>query len=364
VEKVSRATVPSCENRGRGDHPRPALFRRRRGAPPLAALCLLALAFTPAGGPWVRQRSGTLAWLHGVHFVDERRGWAAGGKGALLSTDDGGATWRAMPAPSEDSLRDVYFADEANGWLVCERGLHALGDEAEPRSYLLRTADGGRTWSRVSPAAGGAEGRLVGLRFADAAHGWAYGELGALYATRDGGDTWARQAVPTRRLLLAAEFFDARRGWLAGAGGTLLRTEDGGATWREGLVVGGREAGGPAAARRPATGPRFNAVEFADERRGWAVGSRGALYATEDGGRTWRAQNSGVAADLLDVKFADARTGWAVGSGGLVLRTRDGGRTWQAEAPVTPHALERLSLVGSTRLWAVGFGGTIVALKD
>jgi photosystem II stability/assembly factor-like uncharacterized protein len=383
VKRSGEGIVSTRMDEGRGNLPRPALFARRgcsrvahRAARrPLvalpsrllaSALCLLALICPAAQASWVKQKSGTLAWLRAVYFVDERHGWAVGGKGALLVTEDGGATWRQLPPPAEESLRDIFFADESNGWLVCERNLHPLRQDTEPRSYLLRTTDGGRSWSRVAPAASGAEGRLVGLRFADVLHGWAFGELGTLYATRDGGATWTRQSVPTRRLLLGAKFLDARRGWLVGAGGTLLRTEDGGTSWREGQLAEARAVVAPSAAPKAefAAGPRFNAVDFADERRGWAVGSLGSIYVTEDGGRTWRAQQSGVTAELRDVKFTNAREGWAVGAQGVVLRTRDGGQTWQSEKPVTQHALERLHASGSKRLWAVGFGGTIIALRD
>jgi photosystem II stability/assembly factor-like uncharacterized protein len=331
----------------------------------LAAHCSLLTAHSQAS--WVRQKSGTLAWLHGLFFVDESRGWAVGSRGALLSTSDGGATWRKLSPPSEDALRDIFFVDPERGWIVCERSVHLLREKDEHRSYLLRTDDGGRTWSRVEVAGADVDARLVGVRFAGARHGWAYGELGALYSTSDGGETWARRRVPTRHLLLDAELLDERRGWVAGAGATLLRTDDGGLTWRAARLIE-RAGGGPAApadageeGRDGGRAVRFNAVEFADARSGWVVGSGGAVYATSDGGATWRAQVSEVAADLYDVEFADARRGWAVGYGGVLLRTEDGGRTWEAEASRTPHTLERLFLVGRARGWAVGFGGSIIS---
>jgi len=336
------------EARGKGQK----CGRGPRRLPFIFASCLLPLAFClpPASAAgWVRQRSGTFAWLHAVYFVDGRRGWAVGGKGALLTTADGGASWtQATPPPTDDALRDLFFIDELNGWMVCEREWFRLKTERDRRSYFLKTGDGGRTWARVE--APGADGRLAGLRFADAAHGWAFGEMGALYATTDGGRTWARQRVPSRHLLLGAFFLDARQGWLVGAGATALYTSDGGATWHEGSV--------------PASGARLNAVTFADARRGWAVGAGGLVLATDDGGRTWRAQTSGVAADLRDVKFLDAREGWAVGAAGTVLHTTDGGATWRAEPPLTPHTLERLFFAGRTRGWAVGFGGTIIAFSE
>ena len=70
---------------------------------------------------------------------------------------------------------------------------------------------------------------------------------------------------------------------------------------------------------------------------GWAVGDRGVIWHTDDGGATWREQPSNVTCHLHSVTFIDSRRGWAVGgesrqgragSRGVVLRTADGGTTW------------------------------------
>jgi photosystem II stability/assembly factor-like uncharacterized protein len=354
----------------------------------LSAFCLLPSVANGAGGAWVRQKSGSMAWLHSVYFVDERRGWAVGGKGALLSTEDGGARWELRPAPVEDTLHDIVFTDERTGWIVCERSIYLLKTKDERRSYLLKTEDGGGSWRRVEVSGAGMDARLVRIRFAGREHGWAFGEMGALYATVDGGQTWARQLVPTRHLLLGGTFLDAQRGWLVGAGTTLLHTDDGGQTWRSGQFAAQVPASSPTPnadassastptypprpqqpqtarveAERPAPSVRFNAVSFADERRGWAVGDSGAVFATKDGGRTWRAQVPNVWADLFDVKFFDQREGVAVGGDGTAIHTSDGGQTWRVEPTGTPHTLERLFFAGRTRGWAVGFGGTIINIK-
>jgi photosystem II stability/assembly factor-like uncharacterized protein len=310
--------------------------------------------------------------------VDERRGWAAGSKGALLSTADGGATWELRKPPTEDAIRDLFFHDAETGWLLCERSMFKPMEKDESVSYLLKTTDGGGTWARVEVTRGAdVDLKLAGLRFADREHGWAYGELGGLYTTSDGGGSWARQRVPTRHLLLGATFLDAQTGWLSGGGLTVLKTTDGGATWRAGTVF--LPAGGAVAQQqgesvrveqspvesdtRQVGGRRLNAVWFASHQNGWAVGGEGVIIATTDGGRTWRPQRSGVGDDLYDVKFFGGSEGWAVGRGGALLHTADGGRTWTEAKRVTPHALERVFTVGR-RAWAVGFGGTIVALKD
>jgi photosystem II stability/assembly factor-like uncharacterized protein len=320
------------------------------------ANCLLPTA--KASGAWTRQRSGSLAWLHAVYFLDERQGWAVGGRGTLLSTDDGGEVWRTRPRPTEDALRDVYFSDEQNGWLVCERSIYDLKTKEEPRTYLLRTTDGGATWSQVNVIGKDVDARLVRALFTDGGRAWAFGEEGALYTTRDGGTNWERQRVPTRNLLLGGSFLNNEQGWLVGAGATLLQTSDGGATWRRGELIGVEPGAGKDEGARPV---RFTAVSFVDKKRGWAVGTEGRVFTTVDGGRTWTAQISNVRADLYDVKFIDGLEGWAAGAGGTLIHTVDGGRRWVAVPSGTTHALERLYFVGRRRGWVVGFGGMIIS---
>jgi photosystem II stability/assembly factor-like uncharacterized protein len=312
----------------------------------ITALCVLLLCARGARAGWVRQQSGTMAWLHAVYFLDERRGWVAGGNGALLETADGGETWRsAARRPTEDTIRDIYFSDSLTGWIVCERDIYKLRTRDEARTYLMKTADGGRTWQRVNLAE--PDARLVRAVFTEGGHAWAFGEAGILYATRDGGANWSRQKSPTRYLLLGGTFLDRDRGWLVGARSTILQTYDGGETWRAGLVE--------------ARDVRFTAVSFVEPRIGWAVGAEGRIFMTLDGGRTWHAQKSPVQSDLSDVKFLNASEGWAVGTDGVLLYTRNSGIRWTLEPSGTTHPLERIFFVGDARAWVVGFGGTILS---
>lgn len=346
----------------------------------LTAFCLLPSAFinVSAQTSWKKQQTGTFAWLHSVFFLDESRGWAVGGKGALLATTDGGEHWELRRRPVEDALHEIVFTDERTGWIVCERSVFAPMAKDESVSYLLKTSDGGESWARVDVTRGeDVDIKLAGLSFADAEHGWVYGEQGVLYATSDGGATWSRQRVPTRHLLLGGAFADAHTGWLSGGGLTLLRTEDGGETWRAGTlyipisdpqkIAAPRATGAilepaPRSASLPAS-LRLNAIFFSGSEAGWAVGANGAIFYTANGGRSWQPQASGVKSDLYDVKFLDALEGWAVGGEGTILHTRNGGRVWNQERRSTDHTLESLFFVGRKRAWAVGFGGTVVTFK-
>lgn len=313
----------------------------------IATHCALPGAIA-ATGTWTRQRSGSLAWLHSVFFLDQKRGWAAGSRGTLLFTADGGTTWQAKSQPTSDVIRDIYFIDDLNGILVCERNIYELKSNDEPRAYLMQTSDGGDEWKRISLRGADADVRLIRAVFNKAGQGWAFGEGGAIYRTEDAGANWDRLQSPTRYLLLGGAFIDQNSGWLVGAGSTILQTSDGGQTWSPSRVPS-------------TTKVRFNATSFVDQSVGWAVGSGGAIYRTSNGGRSWQVQNSGVTADLLDVKFVDAVEGWAVGTDGTLLHTVSGGMLWKSERSGTPHALERIFLVDRDHAWAVGFGGTIIS---
>ena len=302
---------------------------------------------TVSAATWTRQPSGTMAWLHAVYFLDQNRGWVAGSGGTLLATKDGGATWKRLFPLGKDNLHDVYFANENVGWLVAERDMLRLKTNDEPRSYLLKTEDGGFSWRRIFLNGIDANARLVRAVFADAKRGWVFGETGIVFATRDGGAHWIRQASATKHLLLGGAFVDYAHGWLVGAGATILQTSDGGITWQRGVV-------------RDGAGARFTAASFVGNRLGWAVGLTGLVFTTSDGGLTWFQQQSNTEADLLDIRFVNAAEGWAAGSEGTLLHTTDGGKDWSAESSGTSHALNRLFFVDQKHGWAVGFGGTII----
>lgn len=286
--------------------------------------------------------------LRSVYFLDDMRGWAAGGAGTLLATGDGGQTWQVKRRSSEDTLWDVYFADVQTGWLLAERSIHKLKTNDEARSYILQTKDGGATWTRLNLFGLDPGMLLVRFAFADKAIGYVFGEYGTFYASSSGEELWSARAVPTRRLLLGGSFTDAKSGWLVGAGATLLQTIDGGETWREHQIAELENA-------------RLNAIVFVDEQHGWAVGAGGLVIRTTNGGKKWETQTSPNGEDLFDVKFIGKSEGWAVGANGTILHTIDGGVKWVVERSGTTHPLARLFFSESSRRGcAVGFGGTIL----
>lgn len=103
-------------------------------------------------------------------------------------------------------------------------------------------------------------------------------------------------------------------------------------------------------------------LSFVSPQEGWAVGDRGVIWHTSDGGRRWELQESGVACPLYSVCFVNARLGWAAGgiahpflhtSTGVVLMTEDGGQRWQPNTKLLLPLVKQVRFFSERLGWAV-----------
>jgi photosystem II stability/assembly factor-like uncharacterized protein len=79
-----------------------------------------------------------------------------------------------------------------------------------------------------------------------------------------------------------------------------------------------------------------------------AIGERGMVVLSDDGGRQWRQARVPVSVTLTSASFADARQGWIAGHSGVVLHTSDGGESWSLQTDGV--ALAQAALVQAQRL--------------
>jgi photosystem II stability/assembly factor-like uncharacterized protein len=85
---------------------------------------------------------------------------------------------------------------------------------------------------------------------------------------------------------------------------------------------------------------------------------------TDDGGLTWKDQESGVKINLYSVAAATRDEAMIVGEQGRVLSTRDGGETWELLPTVTSASLFAVAFRGGDAAWVAGRGGTILRRAD
>lgn len=159
------------------------------------------------GATWIATDLGEHATLLvDIFFRDEERGWVVGGKAdvpdptrddvvpVVLFTEDGGRTWEnrltdiGTVLPKGEWGWKIYFVDEQVGFVSLEN---------ETDGAILKTADGGSTWTRKPINDPQDNANLEGIGFVDDKLGWTGGwgdssfQGGFTSETRDGGETWS-----------------------------------------------------------------------------------------------------------------------------------------------------------------------------
>ncbi len=159
-------------------------------------------------------------------FISTTEGWIAGSHLEVAHTTDGGATWQQqyVGGSSADGVYDMDFVDAQNGWLVGTFG-----------SGVLRTANGGATWTFHAFPAPSGDGRAVD--FASPLVGWAASLSGWIARSTNGGLTWTRQPVPVVGFdthLDSIHAVSTTECWAASTdNGRVFHTTNGGTTWTE-----------------------------------------------------------------------------------------------------------------------------------
>ncbi len=371
------------------------------------ALILISFFFGVTSGTeigWAQRRIGEAvpsAWqndaeLTDITFVDAQHGWAVGEHGTLLRTIDGGATWELSStelalSPQQsmvtgemrrliDNVRSnigesnqqitqtvrqsLDIRLESVSFANANLGI-AVGGQFEPytqlsRGHVLKTTDGGATWTEVK---GTMLPKLNRLQLNGPWGSWAVGHHAFLhnsgvFTTYDNGQAWG-----TTSLGHLGHWQDAARtatGWvLVDTDGRLFSATE--TTIRPAVMVGCDTA-------------RLRRVLMENDQSGWAVGEQGAIVRTEDGGETWfvpqfihqhpglehfdfralavsgdhvwiagspgtrvfqidrarsiRSQATSTNIKINALTFFDTQLGWAVGSHGSILHTVDGGENW------------------------------------
>lgn len=306
---------------------------------------------------WVDQSAATTNTLNGVHFYDQKRGWAVGNLGTILATVDGGLTWTKQASQSTSYVLDgVFFTSPTHGFAVGSSG------------RILETGNGGAGWLPRTGISTDAR-ELHDVFFLGEGLGFIVGNGGVLLRTDDGGATWTR--VPsgvTAHALYSVWATDApgpdTLAWAVGDNGTVIGSRDAGRTWSlhtpaftvqnlRGVVrlsgtralavgfqntVGATVASGDTAVWELAPPPSdytvFWDLAWPTSARAYAVGfnasGRANVLLSRDAGQSWTTQALPGAApitgnSLRSVWFVDDMHGWAVGELGLILHTATGG---------------------------------------
>lgn len=395
---------------------------RRLGAATLAAI--LALSLVPSVGaastPVLEPLSLTVDFSS-VSFSDAQHGWIAGSydatpqdtHGVLLTTSDGGATWRLA--------RDVSGRNYIAG-LRTGSGTGFLLNRTPHEGEL--TAFDGVSWSDRAVAEAD-QPSLTGIDFIDTWRGSVVGQASsdsqmgqpaAVYSTTDGGVTWSRSWAgplpsepttddpePTTKASLTDVDFSGNYGWAVGANenwtvvngaptktgidALWVRSTDGGSSWTSGTASYPNEYNASMTGIAAVDGSKAWAVgtQHAISNGQWGAEYLGLVAYTSNGGASWTATSTIVGTlafrSLRDVAVTPSGTVVAVGgeqdgSAGKIYRKTTTQAWGSSETKVlgsgysfvlhpTVPTLRSVSFPAGTHVgWAVGSGSTLLKTTD
>ena len=326
---------------------------------------MIVVVYALTAPRWTLQTSGVTARLRGVSAVSERVAWASGSGSTVLRTTDGGTTWLKLNVTNEAlDFRDVDAIDAQTAYVL------SIG--TGPASRIYKTTDAGATWT-MQFKSDDEKAFLDAMSFWDANNGIVFGDSidGQFYIllTANGGQTWSR--VSTARLPPALQgegafaasgtniaLFGKTHAWIgtgAGAKARVLRTTDHGRSWQvsDTPLAAGQSAG-------------IFSIAFRDEKHGVVVGGDyrkeqeavDNLAVTNDGGVTWKLVKglSGFRSVVAYVPGRKTPALVALGPSGGDY-SLDDGQTWK---PIEGRGFDTFSFIPRKATgWGAGAEGAL-----
>jgi photosystem II stability/assembly factor-like uncharacterized protein len=290
---------------------------------------------------WIFQNSGVLVNYTDVFFANNNSGWIVGDNNTILSTVNAGITWPQAPVNSiEGNFRSVYLTSETVGWITGD--LNGAGVDG---NVYVSISGGAYPETQKSM-----EYPMNTVFSLDKDHVWSGGENGQLLYSNDGGNNWIESSTKPDFTIFDIHFLDQKKGYASGSKGNIITSSDGGITWQDefkypdidimsihlidsmtGWACGSRNTilfleGDVAAPEwivstidNEKPGIIWRDIFFIDDHIGWVIGDGGAVYRSENAGKSWEREDTGSFSNLNAIFMVDYQTGWIVGDEGIIL---------------------------------------------
>ncbi len=300
---------------------------------------------TDASSQLIRSTSfGTTNWAD-VSFADTLNGWICG-ETTLMRTTDGGETWTTV-----NNISGLFHSVSASG-----RNGPMVALEAAGYNYIVRTTDMGVSWDTVLTFCNQCISNIyfTTIKSRDSLRAWvATGARGLadevfVLRTLDAGQTWTSYvhlhgSPPSFTDLSVdadsgvATLFAQKSSW---------RSQDDGAQW---MSLDLPES--------------CNAISITPHTGLWAVGDSGLVFFSPAYGNFFFQLQTSTTASFNAVASFGTQGAWVVGTNGVIIRTSDGGGTWQSIQSGTTVDLNRVCFVDSNYGWIVGDSGIVLQIR-
>ncbi len=292
--------------------------------------------------------------------------------------------WSKVHQYNGEGLSDITFLNNRIGF--------ACGGKRFEQSAIIKTLDGGDTWSEVSLPLGGERKRLYGICGNAQGDVFSIGLGGVLFYSEDSGATWQQRQEPAWKEWHDIDFrtdnevvFCGRNGlsegfvstlstpWTGGFSsftthsfamtdvdfltpsvgyitgyGAVYKTTDGGASWNF-------------------LSPKhdfFNGMCWYNELEGIVIGWEGSICKTRDGGSSWNLIRNGNNPLRKKIRLKGIEKNSRgelviVGEKGWVLYSNDKGDSWTVIKTEIDEDLEAIHFSNDDTFFAVGNDGAI-----
>lgn len=321
---------------------------------------------TDGGLTWTKCYSGSTRKLNRVVFTSLLNGWAVGEAGTILHTSDGGLTWRKQENSLNNNLNAISQITANKLCIVGDNGTISFLTEVTPQSYCPSNAiilqakppqpiiiKDNCVYPNTLLLASGCTGNII----------WNTNATGSvLQVTTQGTYTaicnqngcMSEPSSPYYVRAVNSGTISSNGSNCAGEENTLNVInvpENSQIQWRKNNILIENQTNATFTTSEGGNydaiatykddfqwsirGPlisTFNlySVHFNNPNEGWALGDDNKIFATKDGGKSWKSKEFNLSG-MTDLQFMNENNAFAIGfgnNGNMLLKSTDKGETW------------------------------------
>lgn len=275
-------------------------------------------------------------------FTDNQTIIAVGN--GIWKTSDRGVSWKG-----------VYPGFDPDGTVLIncvDFSATLIGFAGTSNGKILKTVNGGNSWSYINPNYSGAYRSIkvlnpttvvAILRWVDN-FGW---EFSSVMKSTDGGTTWQRVFNERNIYMNDMSFIDENNGWISARSGKAYKTSDGGSTWS---LVNLPSAAADA---------NCSSVSFRDLNNGIITldinnNTSTDIARTTDGGNSWDIINTGINGYANEIQYTGVSSAYLLNFGSIVsvLKTVNNGSSWSVACTTSVNRGMKFYNTSIGVLWA------------